>query len=128
MTDHNELVRRLREPVDWAHFVSDDHALDYQTERREAADAIDSLVRELAGARAVIDVQREKLSGGPWDRLEAAEARCEKLATALTSYRDEFKAHVGRPVVGASSITFHPSPALLEDCGNRAMAALKATP
>ena len=50
-----------------------------------------------------------------------------KLIDALKFYRDEFKPKIGKPIPGASSITFHPSEALLEDCGNRAMAALALT-
>lgn len=51
---------------------------------------------------------------------EAVKAQTE----ALTFYRDEFKPKIGKPIPGASSITFHPSEALLDDCGNRAMTVL----
>ena len=53
MTDTAELIARLQEPVDWAHFVSDDHALDYQVERFKVADALSSLVRERDELRRV---------------------------------------------------------------------------
>jgi hypothetical protein len=44
--DTSDVVARLTEPVDWAHFVNDDHAADYQAERAEAAALISSLVAE----------------------------------------------------------------------------------
>lgn len=53
----------------------------------------------------------------------------ERLREVLTFYRDEFKPKIHKPIPGASGITFHPSEALLDDCGNRAAEALKgATP
>lgn len=58
------------------------------------------------------------------DELTALTAKVALLTEALKFYRDEFQPKIGKPVPGASSITFHPSEALLEDCGNRAMAAL----
>lgn len=58
------------------------------------------------------------------DELTALTAKVALLTEALKFYRDEFHPKIGKPVPGASSITFHPSEALLEDCGNRAMAAL----
>lgn len=57
-------------------------------------------------------------------RITALTAEVALLTEALKFYRDEFHPKIGKPVPGASSITFHPSEALLEDCGNRAMAAL----
>lgn len=39
----SELVERLRAPIDWAHFVSDEHMQDYQHERIDAADRIEAL-------------------------------------------------------------------------------------
>lgn len=58
--------------------------------------------------------------------LRAAEAKLAKAVEALKFYRDEFKVKVGRPMPGASGITYHPSEALLDDCGNRAIDALAA--
>lgn len=68
----------------------------------------------------------ERRSEAFWKpQLTAFQAEVERLKEALKFYRDEFKPKIGKPIPGASSITFHPSEALLEDCGNRAMAALQ---
>lgn len=62
------------------------------------------------------------------ETIKALLADLVELREALAFYRDEFKPKIHKKQVpGASGITFHPSAALLEDCGNRAMQAL-ATP
>jgi hypothetical protein len=91
------LVKRLLEPVDWAHFVSDDHASDYQAERHEAASALEALVVErdalkIESSKHAYEADKaredrdkaERRSEAFWKpQFEAAEARGDRLLTVL---------------------------------------------
>lgn len=56
--------------------------------------------------------------------LDPILSEIKRMREALAFYRDEFHPKVHKPMPGASGITFHPSEALLDDCGQRAMDAL----
>ena len=50
-----ELIDLLREPIDWAHFVNDDHAQDYAKLHRKAADALEAAERAAVERKHEID-------------------------------------------------------------------------
>lgn len=61
-------------------------------------------------------------------RAEAAEARVRVLEKALSFYRDGFRLHAKRGPTGIDHSEWKPKRELLEDCGEKACAALSDTP
>jgi hypothetical protein len=44
LTEIEDLIEQLEAPIDWAHFVRDDHAMDYQELHMRAASALRQLL------------------------------------------------------------------------------------
>lgn len=81
---------------------------------KEAAAALEQAHRSRDGW---IDVNEAAGKG-----LVAMHTKVERLTAALAFYRDGFKPRV----TSKSGLTYHPTEALLDDCGNKAREALAA--
>ena len=128
MTD-KELIARLRD--------FDPHLHEWEVVD-EAADRIEALVEEVKDERAAKFKMRDERDAAKiaasnyadfnhtWrKRAEAAEAVNARLREALEFYRNGFERKAKRSRTGLLlSVDYTPTQALLDDCGNRAIAAL----